>query len=493
MITKLSYFPFYRNSILSISLIFTISINTYSQSNISYKELTPLLGLIKNHTCSNLDGFYENEQPLLQGVLALKWDLANSETFENLYQQIKDTSIDYRYPFLIAKIAKSNFRKNKFENTSEENIIEYYYKSLFLNLAIEKNSNRYNPFEDSLKLQYTNQYILSTIEDSCFPSYKEFEDFALLNIKYSNDLLKSFRLKLSKSERSKLYYIIGDAIYRTRDVEDSDRESLSEVFKYLSLAITEDPTNWRALSTRARLKKTILLNYRSAIKDYILLINLKETQNKNNIAYHNKWLIKQKSTNKKTYGMVSATFEYMSDIVECYLNLGDYSNVLLWLNNATNSIKQYREYNVNSELASSYEGMIYYFKAVANYNLNNKSQACIDLEAAINSGFDFDECKKLEIEINCEQVKNTKKVVNSVPMTKVGGVYEIPVEINGVLKLNFIFDAGASDVSISSDVALTLIRTGTVDEKDFIGTETYKFADGSIAKSKVFLIKEIKL
>jgi len=82
---------------------------------------------------------------------------------------------------------------------------------------------------------------------------------------------------------------------------------------------------------------------------------------------------------------------------------------------------------------------------------------------------------------------------NSVPMTKIGGVYEIPVILNGALKLNFIFDAGASDVSISPDVALTLIRTGTLSEKDFLGTETYKFADGSTAKSKVFIIKEIQL
>ena len=82
---------------------------------------------------------------------------------------------------------------------------------------------------------------------------------------------------------------------------------------------------------------------------------------------------------------------------------------------------------------------------------------------------------------------------NSIPMTKVGGVYEIPVIINGALKLNFIFDAGASDVSISPDVALTLIRTGTLTDKDFLGTETYKFADGSTAKSKVFIIKEIQL
>jgi aspartyl protease family protein len=73
------------------------------------------------------------------------------------------------------------------------------------------------------------------------------------------------------------------------------------------------------------------------------------------------------------------------------------------------------------------------------------------------------------------------------------GLLEVPVELNGVLKINFIFDSGASEVSLSPDVALTLIRTGTVSNTDFLPDQTYKFADGSIAKSKRFLIKELSI
>jgi clan AA aspartic protease (TIGR02281 family) len=74
-----------------------------------------------------------------------------------------------------------------------------------------------------------------------------------------------------------------------------------------------------------------------------------------------------------------------------------------------------------------------------------------------------------------------------------GGTYDIPVELNGVLKISFIFDSGASDVSISPDIALTLIKTGTVKESDFIGTQRYTFANGASATSHVFLLKEIKI
>jgi aspartyl protease family protein len=86
---------------------------------------------------------------------------------------------------------------------------------------------------------------------------------------------------------------------------------------------------------------------------------------------------------------------------------------------------------------------------------------------------------------------NKSNVVDMVRSSS--GTYEVPVVINGVLKISFIFDSGASDISISPDVALTLIRTGTVKQSDFIGTQQYKFADGSTATSNVFILHDIKI
>jgi uncharacterized protein YigE (DUF2233 family) len=88
----------------------------------------------------------------------------------------------------------------------------------------------------------------------------------------------------------------------------------------------------------------------------------------------------------------------------------------------------------------------------------------------------------------------TAKVKRVIKMEKsVSGIYEIPVLLNGVLKMSFIYDSGASDISISPDVALTLIRTGTIKKDDFIGTQTYQFADGSTAESQVFIMREINI
>lgn len=80
-----------------------------------------------------------------------------------------------------------------------------------------------------------------------------------------------------------------------------------------------------------------------------------------------------------------------------------------------------------------------------------------------------------------------------VALIKSAGVYEIPVEVNEVLKINFILDSGASDVSISADVALTLIRTDTITKEDWLPGKTYQFADGSKAKSQRFTIRSIKI
>src|SRR5262249_2477141 len=84
-------------------------------------------------------------------------------------------------------------------------------------------------------------------------------------------------------------------------------------------------------------------------------------------------------------------------------------------------------------------------------------------------------------------------LAENIPLTKKGGVYEVSVEVNGVIKLNFILDTGASEVNIPADVALTLYRTGTIRESDFLPGQTYRLADGSILQSSRFLLQSLKI
>jgi clan AA aspartic protease (TIGR02281 family) len=81
----------------------------------------------------------------------------------------------------------------------------------------------------------------------------------------------------------------------------------------------------------------------------------------------------------------------------------------------------------------------------------------------------------------------------TVPMLADGGTFKVPVAINGQLTLDFIVDSGAADVSIPADVVLTLIRTGTLAEADFLDSQTYRMADGSTVPSQRFRIRSLKV
>ncbi len=66
-------------------------------------------------------------------------------------------------------------------------------------------------------------------------------------------------------------------------------------------------------------------------------------------------------------------------------------------------------------------------------------------------------------------------------------------EINGALTLDFIVDSGAADVSVPIDVFSTLLRTGTIQDSDIMGEQTYVLADGSQSKSITFTIRSLKV
>lgn len=81
----------------------------------------------------------------------------------------------------------------------------------------------------------------------------------------------------------------------------------------------------------------------------------------------------------------------------------------------------------------------------------------------------------------------------SVRLIREAGTFKIPVRINGVLELQFTVDSGASDVTVPADVVMTLVRTGTISESDFVGEQTYRLADGSTVRSDTFRIRQLQV
>jgi aspartyl protease family protein len=101
--------------------------------------------------------------------------------------------------------------------------------------------------------------------------------------------------------------------------------------------------------------------------------------------------------------------------------------------------------------------------------------------------------KNKEEEMEVHSYKSLNEKTAPIKLKFQNGVYLVPVNLNNTLSIDFVLDLGASDVSISPDIFLVLYRAGTISESDFIGSQSYQFADGTIAKSSVFNIKSIQI
>ena len=80
----------------------------------------------------------------------------------------------------------------------------------------------------------------------------------------------------------------------------------------------------------------------------------------------------------------------------------------------------------------------------------------------------------------------------TIQMQEENGVYKIPCEVNG-LRMNFIFDTGASNVCISLREAKFMLENDYISYNDILGTSRAQIADGSIVENTRIILREIKV
>ncbi len=80
--------------------------------------------------------------------------------------------------------------------------------------------------------------------------------------------------------------------------------------------------------------------------------------------------------------------------------------------------------------------------------------------------------------------------VSEVPFTKDGGVCKVKCSIND-LPLYFVFDTGASDVTISLVEANFMFKNGFLSKKDVIGSQSYVDANGDVSVGTVINLKNV--
>lgn len=159
-----------------------------------------------------------------------------------------------------------------------------------------------------------------------------------------------------------------------------------------------------------------------------------------------------------------------------------------------------------------------YYDAACLYSImNDKDKAISYLQKALENGFrrfahikrdrdlnnirstaeykaimdEYEKKHQQEIaEDNDETVYESK--TEEVPFTKEGNVCKVKCTINN-LPLHFIFDTGASNVSISSVEATFMLKNDYLAVSDIIGRQNYMTADGNITEGTVINLRDVKL
>ena len=78
----------------------------------------------------------------------------------------------------------------------------------------------------------------------------------------------------------------------------------------------------------------------------------------------------------------------------------------------------------------------------------------------------------------------------NIKMKNKNGVYYIPTEVNGY-PMEFVFDTGASTVSISIAEAMLLYKNGKLQKTDILGSQYFSDANGDISEGTKIILRKI--
>ena len=87
-------------------------------------------------------------------------------------------------------------------------------------------------------------------------------------------------------------------------------------------------------------------------------------------------------------------------------------------------------------------------------------------------------------------LSSRETVTTEVPFTKESGVCKVKCNVNG-LPLHFVFDTGASDVTLSMVEATFMMKNGYLSGKDVIGSQRYMDANGEVSVGTIINLKDV--
>lgn len=278
---------------------------------------------------------------------------------------------------------------------------------------------------------------------------------------------------------------------------------VDRAIKTMDLYITNDPEFYGGYYRRGFYKQNIK-DYTGAIEDYTTSIIL----NPNNAySYIGRADMYRQTGDKEKYlsdCRKIIEIDTIPQINSCaqfaFLELGEIEKAKEFMNKII-------------ELDTNNEGA-YYDAACLYSRIGDKDKALLNLRLCLEKGFrrfyhielddDLDFIRKEKefkelIDKYKNEVKNKSQIEIAykqknieIPFIKDGNVLSVKCKINN-LPLYFIFDTGATDISLSDVEAAFMIKNNYISEKDIIGRQQYLTADGSIIEGTVINLKKIEL
>ncbi len=121
-------------------------------------------------------------------------------------------------------------------------------------------------------------------------------------------------------------------------------------------------------------------------------------------------------------------------------------------------------------------------------NLPKYKELIDEYKAKMNS--EIEQLRK-QYNITVEEESGIIEKTQEIGFTRRGGVCEVPCTIND-LPLYFIFDTGASDVTISMVEATFMLKNKYLTSSDIIGRRNYMTANGDISEGTVINLRSVK-
>lgn len=102
----------------------------------------------------------------------------------------------------------------------------------------------------------------------------------------------------------------------------------------------------------------------------------------------------------------------------------------------------------------------------------------------------YETTNKSKFSHTLNSVTSNEQITTEIPFTKENGICNVKCNIND-LPLYFVFDTGASTVSLSMVEANFMMKNGYLDKKDVVGSQYFQDANGNISEGTIVNIRNV--